>query len=318
MVLTSHPNTTSKEISFIEGVVLKQLSSSEEPILISSDLTVVGGLAVSGLLQMGGGCDADTDGIAESLTRKYLTTTDQTILGVKTFTSQPVLSGVGLAFNNLTIASNGNHTWSNNGLDKVLTATNSSGSTSNITFLNGGNVEITCESSKITSLKNGGATKVQCTSQTFKLFTCNLDIPLGNGVGVGGIRINGSVSTPTFLHTISGTDTFNINAPMTSITGALNFTGFVTVTGTTNLTNTSMVYLCNTSAGACTLRLTDATLQAGRFFKVIRKDTGTTNALTINVTTNTQTINGAQVNLSTTLAYFCYTIFCDGAGYYTV
>jgi hypothetical protein len=317
MVLHSHPNTTSKEINFIEGVVLKQLSSSEEPILISSDLTVVGGLAVSGLLQMGGGCDADTDGIAESLTRKYLTTTDQTILGVKTFTSQPVLSGVGLAFNNLTIASNGNHTWSNNGLDKVLTATNSSGATSNISFLNGGNIDINVETGKLIALKVNGGTKVQCSASTLRLFLTNLDIPLGTGTGVGGIRINAS-STATLLHTIAGTDTFNINAPMTSITGALNFTGFVTVTGTSNLTTTSMVYLCNTSAGACTLRLTDATLQAGRFFKVIRKDTGTTNALTINVTQNTQTINGAQVNLSTTVAFFCYTIFCDGAAYYTV
>ena len=105
---------------------------------------------------------------------------------------------------------------------------------------------------------------------------------------------------------------------MTSITGALNFTGFVTVTGTNNLTSTALVYLADTTAGACTLRLTTASAQAGRFFKVIRKDTGTTNSLTINVTQNTQTINGAAVNLSTTVAYFCYTIFCDGVGYYTV
>ena len=262
--------------------------------------------------------DVYSDNIVESKNKCFLTNTAQDFEGIKTFKNQPVLEGVGLKLDNLTISNTGNMAWSNNGLDKVLTATNTSGNTSNISFLNGGNLDINVESGKTTSLKVGGGTKIQVTSATVKLYSCNLDIPLGNGVGVGGIRLNGSISVPTYLHTISGTDTFNINAPLTQITGGLNYTGFVTITGTSNLTNTSMIYIADTSAGAVTLRLTTASAQTGRVFTVIRKDTASVNSLTINVTTNSQTINGAGTNLSTTTPYFCYRIFCDGSGYYVI
>ncbi|MEY3371087.1 MAG: hypothetical protein RLZZ392_113 [Pseudomonadota bacterium] len=262
--------------------------------------------------------DVYSDNVVESKEKCFLTNTAQDFEGVKTFKSQPVLEGVGLKLDNLTISNTGNMAWSNNGLDKVLTATNTSGNTSNISFLNNGNLDINVESGKTTSLKVGGGTRVQCSSATFKLFSCNLDIPLGTGTSTGGIRINGSISTPTFLHTISGTDTFNINAPLTQITGGLNYTGFVSITGTSNLTNTALIYIADTSAGACTLRLTTASAQTGRIFTVIRKDTASVNSLTINVSTNSQTINGAGTNLSTTTPYFCYRIFCDGSGYYVI
>lgn len=262
--------------------------------------------------------DVYSDDVVESKQKCFLTNTAQDFEGIKTFKSQPVLSGVGLQLDNLTISNTGNMTWSNNGLDKVLTATNTGGNTSNISFLSSGSLDIAAESGKTLSLKNGGGTKVQCTSSTFKLFLAQLDIPLGTGSGVGGIRINGSVSTPTLLHTISGTDTFVVNTPMMTLTGALNYTGFVTITGTSNLTNTAMIYIADTSAGSVTLRLTTASAQTGRIINVIRKDTGSTNSLTINVTTNSQTINGGTSNLSTTNPYFCYRIFCDGTAYYVM
>lgn len=258
------------------------------------------------------------DDVIETSSRQFLKNTNQVIEGVKTFTSNPIISGAGLSFDNLTINANGNHTWSNNGLDKVLSATNLSGSSSSLVFENAGNTSLATESGRTISLKVGGTTKIQCTSQLFKLFTAQLEVPFGTGNGIGGIKINGSLTTPTLLHTISGSDTFNINAPMTSLTGALNYTGFVNITGTFNLTNTASVYIADTSSVACSFRLTAATGQAGRYFTLIRKDTGSINQLTINVGVNAQTINGSTSNITSTTPYESFKVFCDGTQWYTL
>ena len=104
------------------------------------------------------------DDVIETSSKQFLKNSSQVIEGVKTFTSNPILSGTGLSFDNLTISSNGNHTWTNNGLDKVLSATNSSGSSSSLTFQNDGNTVLTAETGKVVSLKVGGTTRVQCST----------------------------------------------------------------------------------------------------------------------------------------------------------
>ena len=128
--------------------------------------------------------------VVESSSRQFLKNSSQLFEGIKTFTSQPILSGTGLSFDNLTIGSNGNHTWSNNGLDKVLSATNSSGSNSSLVFENAGNTTLATELGRTISLKVGGTTKIQCTSQLFKLFTAQLEVPFGTGNSIGGINLN--------------------------------------------------------------------------------------------------------------------------------
>ena len=262
--------------------------------------------------------DILADDVIETTSRQFLKNTGQTIQGEKNFTDNIGLLGGDLSFDNLTISSNGNHTWSNNGLDKVLSATNSSGASSSLTFESGGNTTLMGETGKIISLKVGGTTKIQCTSSLFKLFTCQLDIPFGTTSG--GIKINGNSGAPvhTYLHTISGTDVFNINSPMTQITGALSFAGFVTVTGTYTLNNTSTVFLADTSSASCSFRLPSATNQSGRYFTLIRKDSGTVNQLTINVGINSQIINGSTSNISSTVPYEAFKIFCDGTQWYTL
>lgn len=92
MTLISIPPTGSKQISFIEGVIMDHLASSDLPIVIANDLTVTGTLNVAGPMQLGSTININADGIAESATRKYLTTGVQTILGAKTFSGAVTFS----------------------------------------------------------------------------------------------------------------------------------------------------------------------------------------------------------------------------------
>ena len=318
-------------------LAFQRLLNGSEIVNVGKDLSIADDLftnklTVSGAITLPAN-SVSCDAIADSATKKTLTTAAQNFNGVKTFVDRPIFtSGYQLPGDSLVVDSSGNMVYPAASGVTTITKTNTLGTTAFISFPSTANtIDI---SSGTLNLKSNNTTRFQVSIGMIILTSAALRIPVGTLASVGGIEFLGS-SSATWLGVTSGTNNIAVKSPASGtfslqqngverlatntagsvvVSGALHLSGILKwTTGTVTVGDDYSTFMADTSAASCTLALpVPTTTWAGRSIFVIRNDLGTVNSLIINVVTSGAYINNAVNNVNTTGAMKTYRLFTDG------
>ena len=209
----------------------------------------------------------------------------------------------------------------------ALTAQNNDGSTSRIAFKNSGNGQLFIEASTAIEFNVAGVNVMRVTPtacEFVNLVIANVGVIINGDaanrnttmkVASNIAEINNAGGGMSFR--TAGVERMRIRGDgAVTIPSAVFHNGIVT--NATSISDAYSVYMMDTSTAARTLTLTSPTAMAGRTIYVMRKDTGTTNALTINVSSGLYMQNVLNGYLVTTVAMRSYTLYTNGTGWFVL
>lgn len=233
----------------------------------------------------------------------------------------------GVTIGALTISSSGNFSWANNGKDKFLqmpSGTNPYGIPTTV-FRGDGSIRFVAPG--FTRIAGGSMFSRNIGNVAFQ---SNKYFIASAGLGTGGFQFD----TSSYMGVEGGTfvlDGFNTLSFAKTSLDQLRMTTAVSIpraflmpgisawsSGSATVTVQFRNYFANTSASPCSLVLPVPTAMAGNRISVLRNDTGSVNALTLDATTNGVTLAKQLVNVTSTTPMQAWTLFTDGVEWFFV